>query len=73
MLIIELCKIVLSLVLLLKKRHHLVESSAYNSHVEFSKKEANVISHHLINAAMNRASTQVYFDIPSYIDYPNLK
>jgi len=29
---------------------HIVESCVYNSHVEFSEREANVVAHHLAKA-----------------------
>jgi len=46
---------------------HIVESSVYNSHAEFSKREANVVAHHLAKAIIYSASSQVYFDIPTCI------
>jgi len=44
-----------------------LESSVYNSHVEFFKREANVVAHHLAKAIIYSVSSQVYSDIPSYI------
>jgi len=57
MLIIALCKIVLGSVLLSEKCRHVVEFSACNSDVEFSKREINVVAHHLANATIYRASS----------------